>query len=414
MDRLEPRLDSAVDEGQAARIDAATMQKPTRTPQGYLRVPVHATRTGVFTYLNPDGTIRRELRHPEDVFAPESLATLRGIPVTDDHPNLKDPNVILISADNTKNYMVGFTGDEAHQDGDHVATVATITDADVINNIIRGKREVSCGYACQREHVPGEYNGMRYDVRQRNIVYNHLAVVNRGRAGSTVRLRLDSADAVQVDDNFLEDNMEEIVINGVKYQVSKAVADAYNSEQAIIQQKIKDGENAKAALDAANGTVTTERKRADTAQARCDTLESELQKAKTDLAARTDSVDPKVINEAAKKRMRVLDVAKRSLTKEALGTLDSMDDQAIMQAVIKQESPATDLASKSSDYIEARFDSIAEVIEKTSGKGREFGSQVGDNRNSGANNDADFDAEAARKRSMEESQNAWKTKADNK
>ena len=39
------------------------------------------TRVGIFEYQNPDGTIRRELRLPEEVFAPESLASYKGKPV---------------------------------------------------------------------------------------------------------------------------------------------------------------------------------------------------------------------------------------------------------------------------------------------------------------------------------------------
>ena len=33
------------------------------------------TRTGIFDYKNPDGSIRRELRLPEQVFDPDSLSS---------------------------------------------------------------------------------------------------------------------------------------------------------------------------------------------------------------------------------------------------------------------------------------------------------------------------------------------------
>ena len=36
------------------------------------------TRVGIFEYRRPDGSIRRELRLPEEVFAPESLASYKG------------------------------------------------------------------------------------------------------------------------------------------------------------------------------------------------------------------------------------------------------------------------------------------------------------------------------------------------
>jgi hypothetical protein len=39
------------------------------------------TRVGIFEYRRPDGSIRRELRLPEEVFAQESLASYKGKPV---------------------------------------------------------------------------------------------------------------------------------------------------------------------------------------------------------------------------------------------------------------------------------------------------------------------------------------------
>lgn len=409
MKRREIRLDRA-DAEKALRIDSAKILKMARMPQGYLRVPVYATRTGVFTYFNADGTVRRELRHPEDVFSQESLETLKNIPITNDHPNVKDPSVILITAENTREFMVGFTGEQVEPDGDHVSATAIITDASVIDAIERGKREVSCGYQCEREMVPGVYGGIPYDIRQRNIVYNHLAVVDRGRAGRTVKLRLDSADAVQVDDNFLEENMEKIVINGVEYEVSKAVADAYRAEQASIKPRLDAAEANKTALDTANSRVTAETKRADRAEARCDTLESELTKTKEQLKARTDADDPKKFNSAYKTRKRVMDVAERVLPDEKCANLDSMDNQAIMTEVIKAESPNTDLTGKSADYIEARFDSIVDTMGNQDDlkDKKQVGMKI-----VGSRNDAkdDNDSAAARAKSMKESQEAWKTKS---
>src|SRR5690606_27126345 len=76
-----------------------------------------------------------------------------------------------------------------------------ITHADTIADIDKGKRELSCGYSCDLEHVPGEWidprTGVahRYDAIQRNIRGNHVAVVSKGRAGPEARVRLDSAEA---------------------------------------------------------------------------------------------------------------------------------------------------------------------------------------------------------------------------
>ena len=63
---------------------------------GFLRDSPIVARTGVYTYLNPDKTIRREYRPPEEVFSEESLATFSGKPVTVGHP--KDGKVTPESA----------------------------------------------------------------------------------------------------------------------------------------------------------------------------------------------------------------------------------------------------------------------------------------------------------------------------
>src|SRR5690606_21763697 len=87
-------------------------------------------------------------------------------------------------------------------DGRRVGVNLTITDNASIAAIEKGELyEVSCGYTCEREEASGVYDGEPYDVRQRNIVYNHVAIVRpgRARAGREMHLHLDSEAAVEVD-----------------------------------------------------------------------------------------------------------------------------------------------------------------------------------------------------------------------
>ena len=75
------------------RYDLGKVDKAVLTPQGFLRAPVFATRTGVFKYQLPNGDTIKELRLPEEVFDSSSLATLAGAPLTNNHPeNFVDPN----------------------------------------------------------------------------------------------------------------------------------------------------------------------------------------------------------------------------------------------------------------------------------------------------------------------------------
>ena len=63
------------------RLDSIQLDKTYFTEEGYLIDHPIVTSVGIFEYTNPDGSTRRELRLPEDVFAPESLASYKGKPI---------------------------------------------------------------------------------------------------------------------------------------------------------------------------------------------------------------------------------------------------------------------------------------------------------------------------------------------
>lgn len=67
---------------------------------------------------------------------------------------------------------------------------------DAIEAIKRGKQELSLGYTLDVIEELGIYNGEKYTHRQKNVDYNHLALVNQGRAGRTARVNLDHKDNI--------------------------------------------------------------------------------------------------------------------------------------------------------------------------------------------------------------------------
>lgn len=172
----------------ALRFDASPLTKVTRTPQGGLRVDAAVSRTGILLYTNPDGSTRREYRPPGEVFAPESLATIAAAPVTNLHPGRG-----RVDAEDWRALAVGHVGESIRQDGDHVAATLYVQDRHVIDLIESGqRREVSLGYDLDYDPTPGTSpEGERYDGIQRNIRVNHVALVPKGRSGSSVALRLD-------------------------------------------------------------------------------------------------------------------------------------------------------------------------------------------------------------------------------
>jgi hypothetical protein len=181
------------------RLDRAQpLAPPQRTLEGYLRVDGRVARIGIQEYRDGAGNVRRELRLPEEVFAPESLASFHLVPVTNGHPSS------LLDASNAKSYAIGAVGD-VRRDGDYVAASLLIHDARAIADIQAGRQQLSNGYTCELDDTPGVWNGQRYDSVQRGIRGNHLAIVDVARAGPEARLRLDAGDAIAITTNTQEE-----------------------------------------------------------------------------------------------------------------------------------------------------------------------------------------------------------------
>lgn len=179
------------------RFDRGNLRKSYRTPEGYLFAEGLATRTGVLLYRNDDGSARRELRPPEEVMNPASLGTLGRRPVTLGHPMDEQGRPVKVDSKNVEEYGVGTVGETIFREqGGFVKVDLTLQREDAIKAVESGTRELSCGYDCRLDWTEGEWFGEPFDCIQRDIAYNHLAVVDRGRAGSKVRMNVDHGDAI--------------------------------------------------------------------------------------------------------------------------------------------------------------------------------------------------------------------------
>jgi hypothetical protein len=109
-------------------------------------------------------------RPEEEVFRDESLSSLRGKTVTLNHPD-ED-----VSAENHSYLAKGFVLD-VRRDGNLIRGDIKITDKDTIDLILnKDMVELSLGYETKLEYKDSK------NLIQREIVYNHLALVERGRA----------------------------------------------------------------------------------------------------------------------------------------------------------------------------------------------------------------------------------------
>lgn len=160
------------------------------TDEGYLVDHPVLTSCGIFEYTNPDGSIRRELRFPEHVFAKESLKTYKGKPIIITH------EAGAVNKDNVDREQIGTILSEGYQDDEDVRAEIIIHDTDAMKAC--GLKELSLGYNLDLIEEPGTWNGQPYDAIQTNIVINHLALVALARAGEQARLNIDSADSPEL------------------------------------------------------------------------------------------------------------------------------------------------------------------------------------------------------------------------
>ncbi len=288
----------------SGRLDATF----SRTQTGGLRASASLTRTGVLTYRNLDGSTRREYRPASEVFKADSLATLEDAPVTDLHPST------MVDGKNFGALSKGHAR-ESKQDGKFVAATVIVQDADLVAKVESGARkEISCGYKCRLDMTPGvSPEGEAYDAVQRDISYNHVALlpVGTGRAGREVALRLDAA---------YEDSTSEREITTVKTIRLDGRDYVIGSEEHLA----KLGEDSQKAITAANARADKAEKDAADAVARADKAEANLAAA----VARLDEIE-KPARETARKDLE----ARAAKTLGAEFKFDGVSDEDIKKAV---------------------------------------------------------------------------------
>lgn len=333
-------------------IDNPLAEQFILTDEGYLKGRAIVTNIGVFPYLMPDGSIRRELRHPDDVLDYDSLQTLKLKPLTNDHP------LAEVGINNIKDVQAGSLGDKILHDHMHVSIPMIVTEKQAIQDILAGKRGLSCGYFARIEEESGNFLGTPYDVRQKDISYNHCAVVDQGRAGDAARIKLDHKQDIAyyiVGKTIKEDsnmsNLKKIVLDSVEYEAEETVIVTLNKYKS-------DSEDLKAKIDKQNGDIETLKAERDSFKEKNDQLTEEL-KSKNDTS---------VIDKAVEERLLLLKNANKADI-EVKGDMKPID---IKKAIIVKKFPKADLEGKSDVYIEARYDAAIEEIDLAiDGKKRE-------------------------------------------
>lgn len=294
------------------------------TPEGYLickEVPIARTgnqdyRGSEFGGEDPE-KVYKVKRLEEEVFSKAALASFEGKPVVDEHPD-ED-----VTAENIKRYIKG-TCRDIHQGtgilSDCIVADLIIYDKDLIQKIKDGKRDISCGYDCLWDPVDED------TYIQREIRGNHVAVVDKGRAGKKVSIR-DSQEggkrmknrslwgrmlsAFAKDGDTTPEDLEQAAKLNPKAEDEIPVPEKEDAEkkdkEAALEERLKRIEDAIAAIpESAPAPAKTEDEEPDEEDTSSeereedalDSLENELESGEEAQDEEAVTVDPEVINKA--------------------------------------------------------------------------------------------------------------------
>lgn len=335
--------------------DRVSVGKTKITADGYLVATARVARTGVQQYLASElgdtviaagfapGDVVRVYRHPDEVFSDASLRTVTRLPVTVGHPDE------AVTAGNWAKYSVGDVGDTYLKEDEWIVVNPMIKDARGVKAASDTHREISMGYTA--EIVPAR-DGIDADFEQRNIRYNHLALVKAARAGSKARIG-DEWGVAPLNDNeppggvpittrkggrMPDTTMKTVVLGDKAVQVSA-------SDEAVIEQfkshSVKQLADAHAAHDAAMAAKDTEMAK---------------------LQAALDDAKSKILDDAAiDARVSARSALIAQATAIAPGIkATGLSDAQIRRAVVQAKIGDAAIADKSDVYVDARFDILAE------------------------------------------------------
>jgi len=175
---------------------------------------------------NPRSEIK-VYRSPEEVFHPDTIHSFEGKAVTDNHP----PGDDFVTPENFAELAMGHMqnvrkGKEPLESGEYPLVADLMITREPLLSEVRNKkkREVSCGY---------EFNIDRDGdvILQISMIGNHVAVVDKGRAGVEARIT-DSAPAeVEVEEQ--QQSAETPVVENEDPAGKQVVAEASQDQQSV-------------------------------------------------------------------------------------------------------------------------------------------------------------------------------------
>lgn len=319
---------------------------------GQIRVSARAARAGnIQLYLGSemgvqDKQVVRVYRPVETVFDKKSMATFPHKIVTLDHPE---------GFADFERDAVGWIGDEVARDGEFIRIPMVVAHKRAIEAIDAGKRELSVGYAAEVEWGEGTTpDGQKYDAAMKNIVVDHVAIVDHARGGSELRIG-DGAKSWGVSPvnhqtaderkSPMADNLRKVLVDGLQVETTDAGATA-------IEKLTKDKAEA-------------ERKLADAASEHTKALaakDAEIAAKDAEIEAlKASAMSDAELDKRAAARADLIGTAKAIV---ADVKTEGLTDADIRKAVVVAKLGDAAIKDKSEAYIDARFDILAEDAKK--------------------------------------------------
>lgn len=317
-------------------VDTAPI-KAIITSDGFLEDTPIIGRIGIQVY-DRNGLTSRELRPPDEVFSDETLNSAHGKPMTAGH--------VFVDSENAEQTVVGSIISPAFADGNFIRSKLTVYSGRVVRAAKQKvATELSLGFAHENHSTPGWWNEstweiiwktpdtpelpsnlnpadwQEFDVVQRKIRINHLAVVWKARAGRDARFSLDGENMPLVKHKIGE----------VEYEIPEPVAGQIN---------------------ALNDALTQERSRKSTDQAMAEGLKAKIDQ----MQATIDGFDQRV--ELMKQTWQSDNKVRAELevsAKQFGVSCDGLSNKEVKLEMLRRAG-AGDMSDKTDAYIDAAFD----------------------------------------------------------
>jgi len=264
------------------------------------------------------------------VFSDASLASYDHADVTNDHPS------DMVTADSFKNVAVGHAAGSARRDGDFVVVDLLVKDKDAIDAVENGKAALSAGYTAEYSREPGQTeDGESYEYIQRDIKINHIALVDRARAGGQAKLFDDDPDS---GDSPMGNKVT------IDHDKGTTVEVGDEATQKLVQQTI----------DSLRQQASDAEQRASDAETKREEVQAAHDKLKEDNERLQQQASEEAIAERLKAVSDTREQARNMVGDQAIS--DTVDPMQIKRETLTTVRPSIDWSDKSDHYVQAAWD----------------------------------------------------------